>query len=192
MSMSPGWTPASATPRGDRGGCDGQIGHLRDVSVGMALAASQYKYRHLFQVPGAFLRRYQHGASTVADDTAVEQVQGVGNHARVEHILHGDRLAVHGKRIEAGMPARYDGDFGELFRSGAVLVHVAACCHRIGAYECNAVRSFIRCLRNGCGPASRAEHTPTAGELSAGVGDECHFALTCADRCYCVVEMSLK
>ncbi len=69
------------------------------------------------------------------------------------------------------MPACHNGNFSELFRSSAILVHMATCCHGISTYERDAVRSFIRCLWNGSRSSSCAEHTPTAGELCAGVGD---------------------
>jgi hypothetical protein len=52
-------------------------------------------------------------------------VQRVVDIARVEHVIHRDRIAQGGERVGAGVEALVDADPRQLLRLGAVLVHVA-------------------------------------------------------------------
>src|SRR5690606_5850799 len=88
------------------------------------------------------------GAAAVADHAAFEQVEGVGDDAGFEHIVDGDLVdadelevghGFDGLGIAHGVLAGGDGDLGELFHGGAVLVHVAVLDHGVVGDEGAAV-----------------------------------------------------
>src|SRR5260370_31574353 len=126
----------------------------------MALTAPQHKYRCLFQILSSFFCCNQHSTSAIAHDTAIEQVQRISNHTGVEYILRSNRLAVHCKRVETGMPACYDGNLSELFMGGTILVHVPASRPRISAYKCIAVGKLLPSFTNTSKPSTTAQPTP--------------------------------
>ena len=61
----------------------------------------------------------------------------------LDHVVGGDRIAVHRVRIEPGELAHADRDLGQLLRGRAVLVHVPLGGHRVGAHERVAVRRLV-------------------------------------------------
>src|SRR5579863_2890663 len=104
-----------STRSGDSGcGC-GEIGHLRDVDMAMTLAAAQQEYWLLLEVACSLLSCDQYGSATVGDNTAIEQVQRVSNHARVDYVLYRDGFAVHRPWVECRVATRHHSNLCELF-----------------------------------------------------------------------------
>src|SRR5262249_40900710 len=64
------------------------------------------------------------GAATIADDAAIETVQGIGDHRRIDDILDRDDVAQHRMRIVLRVMRSRDLDPSELLAGRAVLVHV--------------------------------------------------------------------
>ena len=89
-----------------------------------------------------------------------------GNDARREDVLDGDRIVELGRRVQRRMPARGDGDLGELLGGSAVLVHVAHRSHGVVADHRRAVRSL-----EGVGRVAEraAAAVPTANRSEAAV-----------------------
>ena len=114
------------------------------------------------------------GAAGVGDQAAVEEVEGVGDPARREHVVDGDRIAHHRLRVEDRPLASGDGDLGELLVGGSVLVHVPHAGHRvvcgcaadvIGHLELSGGVPRVEC--GSCGATAAA-----AGSTTFAVGDE--------------------
>ncbi len=114
------------------------------------------------------------------------------NHARVEHILHRNRLPVHGKWIETGVPSRDNSYFGQLFRGCAILVHVSTRRHSVCSHQRVAIGSFVSSFGDRRGPSASANHPSSARKLIAGIGDQRYFTLARVDCRYRVIEVRLK
>src|SRR2546423_11583145 len=160
--------------------------------MGVTFAAPQHKDGFLLQIPRSFFSRHKYCSSAVAYNATVEQVEWIGNHARVKHILNRYWLTVHSKWIEHGMAARYDRDFSQLFRGSAILIHVTVCSHSICSDQRITIGRLVRIFGNGRGTRARAYHPPTARKLGNGVRDQRYIALTCADRPYAVIQVCLE
>ena len=113
--------PDSTAPR------TGEVGHLRHGDVGNALAASQHPHRPLGKIPRPVEGGQHHRPAAVHHQTAVQQVEGGGDHRRGEHIVYRDRpcsvpvcLGVE----QRPFPRRRR-DLGQLLPGGSVLVEVA-------------------------------------------------------------------
>ena len=104
----------------------GRVGQVAHPGAGMRarLGRAQDIDRFLRQVTCAFRGRDDQRAAAVRDHAAVQQVQRRRHHARGQHVVHGDRIAELGGRIERGMAARGHRDLGQLLAGGAELVHV--------------------------------------------------------------------
>ena len=103
----------------------GQILHLRHHHVLGGLAEAAHVDRRLGAVLGPICARQHHRAARVGDEADIEQVERVGDRARVEHVGHRDRIAEARLRIERRPLPGGDRDLGPLLERGAVLVHVA-------------------------------------------------------------------
>ena len=75
--------------------------------------------------PGRPRGDHDQGAAAVGDHAAVEPVQRVADHRRVQDLLDGDRVAEQGVGVVLGVLARRHLDLGQLGAGGAELVHVA-------------------------------------------------------------------
>src|SRR5579875_620481 len=82
-------------PRGNGSLVRGQIGHIRDRIVGMRLPVPKNPDRGLARFPGSFGRRDHHSAAAVGHKATVQQVQRLGNPARIEYIFNSDWIAHH-------------------------------------------------------------------------------------------------
>ncbi len=121
-------------------------------------------------------------AAAVADHAAIEPVQRVGDHRRVDDLLDRDDVAQHRMRVVLGMMRSGDLDPGELLAGRAVLVHVAHRAHRVhvrGGWPVGVLERRVgRVLR---GARRRAGRLPLAARLS-GQGDQRDVALAERDR----------
>ena len=77
------------------------------------------------EIAGPVLGGEDDRAAAVGHHAAVELVERIGDELRTEHVVDGDRIAVHGVRVAAGVLADLHRDRRELLRRRAVLVHVA-------------------------------------------------------------------
>ena len=65
------------------------------------------------------------GGRAIADARGVEQVDRIGDHARLGELLGGDRAGEHGIGVADGVAVGVDGKAGKVLVLDAVLVHVA-------------------------------------------------------------------
>src|SRR2546425_4443959 len=158
----------------------------------MTLTGPKPKSRRLLQITGTLLCCHQHSSAAITHDATVEQVQRVSNHARIEHILHRNWLTIHRQRVESRVPPGDDSNFGELFGGRAVLVHMPSRCHSIRSHKRIAIGSFIGSFGNCRWSSARANHPSTAGELVAGIGNQCYLALAPTNRHYRMIEVGLE
>ena len=105
-----------------------QVGTLRDRSrrFGMALGHAHDRDQRLLQVARAVGAADDDGRTAVALEAAVEQAEGIGDHARGVMLLDRERLVHHHVAVEDRVLARDHGDLGEVPRRRAVELHVAA------------------------------------------------------------------
>ena len=97
-----------------------------------AVAAAEHIGRRLLQRLRARSRRHHDRAAAVGDEAAVAHRERMADHARLQHVLDGERLLLPGGRIELRPLPRRDRDRGEVLARGAVLMHVARGRERIG------------------------------------------------------------
>ena len=134
MSISLCATPArSNASRPDCAAAISRIVALAARRVAHRLARAENIDRLLLQIARALGRRDHQRAAAVADDAAIEQMQRRRNHARREHVLDRDRIAILRRRIHRRMQPHRHRDLGELLGRGAVVMHVALRDHRIRA-----------------------------------------------------------
>ena len=157
-----------------RGGCRREVGHGGDRLVGRRLAGAEHPDGLLLAVPRALGADDDDRAAGIGDEAAVEEVERVGDPARGEHVVDGDRVAHHRLRVEGRPLAGGDGDLGELLVRGAVLVHVAHAGHGVVRGRAADVVGHLelgggvpRVERGACGAAAAA-----AGGAALAVGDE--------------------
>ena len=89
------------------------------------LGAALDPYQRSLQLARDFWTRDDQGAAAIRDETAVQTVQRIADHRRIDHVLDGDQLAQHGVGIVLGMMGSRDLDPGELLAGGAEFMHVA-------------------------------------------------------------------
>ncbi|MDT4788875.1 hypothetical protein FQZ97_212620 [compost metagenome] len=77
------------------------------------------------QLRGDFRPRHDQRAAAVGHHAAVQLVQRVRDHRRVEHVFHGHHVAQHRVRVIARVVRGGHLDPGQLLGRGAVLVHMA-------------------------------------------------------------------
>ena len=70
--------------------------------------------------------RDDHRSGAIAGHVAIEETEGVGDHACGEVVVHGHRIAVDGIGVERGVLAVVQRDLRELLAGRAVLVEVPA------------------------------------------------------------------
>ena len=92
----------------------------------MALGHAHHRDQRLLQIAGAIGSADDDGGASVALQAAVEQPEGIGDHARGMMLLDGEWLVHHHVAVEDGVLARHHGDLGEVPCGGAVELHVAA------------------------------------------------------------------
>ena len=168
----------------------GVVAHLRDHPVGVGLARAQHVDGRLGEVARALLRDEHQRAAAVGHDAAVEQVEGVADHPRVEHVFGGDRPAAavgraavrahHRHRVEVGPGAGRGGDVGEMLLGGAVLVEVAQDGDREGG-RCAADGEGRLILRAGRLARAAAPHVDARAPALA-VRDQRDIAVAGHDR----------
>ena len=134
---------------------------------------------------------HDQGAAAIGDDAAIEPVQGVGDHRRIEHILHRQHLAQQRIRVVLGMVRSRHLDPGELLAGRAVLMHMALGAHRIAIGVGDAVgifpleiglRRVAQLWRNAGGHAFAAR--------PSGQRDQRDIAFACRDRLRCMADQA--
>ena len=124
-------------------------------------------------VPGAIRPRHDHGAAGVGDQTDVQDVEGPHHGAGVEHVLHGERIAIARLRVEGRPLARGHRHLGPLLEGRAVLVHVARGDQaEVGRRAAEAVRHLELAGQRGVAPRG----DPDARAARLAVGDDRHVA----------------
>ena len=111
------------------------------------LAGADDFHRRALQLLGDLRLDDDQRAAAVADDAAVEPVQRIGDHRRIDHVLDRDDVGQHGVRIVARMVRGRDLDPRQLFAGGAVLMHVAHGAHGVTVGRGQPVRKFPRRFR---------------------------------------------
>ena len=149
----------------------GQILHLADHRRLHGLSAAEDVHRLVGEVLGAFRLGHDQGAAAVGDEAAFEQVERVGDHPRVHHVFHGDRIAERGPWVHARPLALHDGDHGQLLVRHPVLLHVAQ--HADGEHGgwTHAAVGPFELGRQRCAPAAPAAPAD-AGASALAVGDQ--------------------
>ena len=121
----------------------GQV-HLAGHQVLRRFAAAE----HLDAVAlerGRDLGRHHHKrAAAVGDHAAVEPVQRVRDHRRVDHLVHRHDLAQHGVFVVLGVVRGGDLDPGELLAGSAEFVHVPARGHAVHVHHGGSVDELER------------------------------------------------
>ena len=79
----------------------------------------------------------------IRDQRAIQPVIGRGDHGRGQHVVDGDRLRLLRARSARRVAPHHHGGLRQLFRGGAVLLHVAVRRHREGIRDRNAERHLI-------------------------------------------------
>ena len=116
--------------------------------------------------------------AAVADHAAIEPVQRVGDHRRVDDILDRDDVAQHRMRIVLRVVRGGDFDPSELFAGRPVLVHVAHCAHRVHVRSGGPVGVFERRVGRVLGGARRSSGRLALAARLAGERDQ-------RDTCIC-------
>ena len=111
----------------------GQVRHLADDGVVVALRAGEHPHGLLAQVARPLCRRDDDGRAGVGDEAAVEQVEGPRDPARVVVVVEGHRVAHHRLGVELRPLARGHRDLRQRLPCAvlAVLVHVARAGQRV-------------------------------------------------------------
>ncbi len=184
--MSFGVTPASA----NAGGPDqtpagiGQVEILAAARALQRLAGADHPHQRLLQALGDLRRGHDQRAAAVGDDAAIQPVQRIGDHRRVEHVLDGDDVAQHRVRVVLRVMRGRDLDPGQLLAGGAVVVHVAHGAHAVDVVGGGAVGG----LEIGLG-AVPPRGGIAAGARLAGQRDQRDRALAGGDRLGGMAEM---
>ena len=127
----------------------GQINITRHLVLGGFANTGDFNQRAL-QALGDFGPRHNHTAAAVADHAAIEAVQGVADHWRIQDFFHRHHVSQHGVRVVLRVVRRRDLDPCELFAGGAVLVHVTHGAHGVQIHRHRAVRQFKWRIGNAC------------------------------------------
>src|SRR5690606_17331858 len=124
-----------------------------------SLARADDLHLRTVQALGDFRRGDDQRAAAVGDHAAVQTVQRVGDHRRVQHVLDGDHVTQHGVLVPLGVVAGRHLDPGQLLAGGAVLVHVARGAHGVGVVGGAAVDVLEAVLGRSVGQAAAAAET---------------------------------
>lgn len=116
----------------------------------------------------------------VGDDAAVEAMQRIADHWRVDYLFDGHRLGQQRVRVVLRVNRRGHLDLGELLARGAKLIHVSPSGKRVQAVNRRSERRFEGILRG-----SETIHHEIAHHLSgqACQRDERDRGLACLNRC---------
>src|SRR5258706_15692587 len=93
------WRDAGLLERPRAGPDPGGISEIEILAAARSLhrfAVPDQAHQRLFQAFGDFRLGHDQRAAAVTYDAAVEPMQRIGNHRRIEHVLDGDDLAQHG------------------------------------------------------------------------------------------------
>ena len=144
---------------------------LSRALVGQGFADAQDPDGTLSAVSRDFGRGEENGPAPVADNAAVQQMQGRAYDAGVDHVLHGDGVAKEGVGVHGGMAAHGDRDLGQLLGGGAIEVHVTLGNHGVQADGGEAV-DFLKAVgsRVEDGRSSRTGCASRAYGIAAGTG----------------------
>src|SRR5579864_606196 len=96
----------------------GQVQRIAATRSFQRLAMSDHAHQRLLEAPGDRFRGHDQAAAAIGDDAAIQPVQRIGNHRRVEHVLDGDDVGQHRVRIVLGVVRGGDLDPGELLAGG--------------------------------------------------------------------------
>ena len=181
--MSAGLTPASAKAAGpDQHGAAVRQIDLPAHLVLDRLARAQDPHARPLEAPGDLGLHHHDGAAAVADDAAVEPVQRIGDHRRVDHVLDRDHLAQHGVRVVLGVVRGGHLDPGELRAGRAELVHVPHGGHGVLVHHRRPERELERHVRHAHAVVARGRARGHAlGARAAGQRDQRHVALAGRD-----------
>ena len=172
--------------KGDRTGARCARGCEIEDAAGQMLhgfADTDDLHKRSLQLFGDLRANKDNRATAVADDTAIEPVQWIGDQWRVEYVLDRDHLRQHGVRIVLGMMRSRDLDPGELRAGGAVIVHVPHGAHGVAVRRRDGVRHFpagFRLVR--IAGARRRAGRHAFGARPPGQGDQRDRALAERDR----------
>ena len=168
---------------GLRGRREVDVGHLADVEVMRErVGRAEDVGRRLAQIAGPLVRRDDARRAAVGDHAAVEHVQRVGDEARRQHVVDGDRIAVLRQRVDRRVIAHRDGDLGQLLRRRAVVVLVTSGGQRIVADERVAPHRVGRRRPDGRRTRSAGAEAPShLRQLHAAVGDEHDLGVAAVD-----------
>src|SRR6266511_5716220 len=90
------------------------------------LASAQKIHWPIGRAFGSFSTSYDKGRTACAGTDNLQQVQGINDHARVEHVVDDDLFtAEQGRWILTSVLALIDSDLGHLLRLGAKFGHMA-------------------------------------------------------------------
>ena len=155
-------------------GADGQVRHLGDVPVRVALAGAEHADRALGGVACARSAVVTTtAAAAVGHQAAVELVQRLADHPRGEHVVDAERVARPRLRVELRPAPRRHGDLGQLLGGRAVLVHVPRRDQRVVADRRAGGRTAPRTGRRGCSRRRAASIVRLrAAALARRVGDQ--------------------
>ena len=165
-----------------------QILHLADHGGFRAFAGAEDVHGLLREVPGPLRPGQDQGAAAVRDEAAFEQVERIGDHARCQHVLHRDRVAI-GCAGVAPRPLPLDnGHHGELLMGQTVLLHVAQDGdgeHRRRSHGAVGIFELLRQPRGPGSAPSSADLRPTALSMR----DQDSFGLPGLNRSHRVPHM---
>ena len=165
--------------RHPRGLAVGEVAHLCDHHVLGGLARSPHVNGLLGAVLGALGAGEDDGAARVRHEADVQEVEGIADRPRAEHIRHRDGIAVARLGIERGPLSRGHRHLRPLLQGGAVLVHVPRRDHpEVGGRSCEAVRDFE--LPGEAGVAAARDPHPRPPRLP--VRDHRHVAEPVVER----------
>ena len=139
----------------------GHVGHRLDRVVRGAAGRAAHVHRAVREIARPLLGGEDDAAAAVGDHAAVELVQRIGDEPRRQHVVDGDRVAVHRVGIAGRVLARLHRDRRELLGRGAVLVHVPLRGHRVRADEREPGRELV-------GHRQRHRHPAAAAAAPAG------------------------
>ncbi len=146
--MSPGAQPASSKARGPDQTCAG-IGQVEVAVVGVLrrLALSENFDPRSRDLPRNLGARDDHRAAAVGHHAAIQTVQRIAQHRRVEHLVDGDRLLE--QRVRVVLRVLRGGHLHprQLLTGRPELVHVPLRCERVHAQRAGAVDQFERAFR---------------------------------------------
>ncbi len=159
------------------GGRAGQVGHRRDVAVGMCLAGAEEPH-------AAIARGQDRRRAAVGDQAAVADAEGVGDARRREDVLDRQRVLRPRARVALRPGTGADRYLGELLGGRPELVHVPGRRQRVGGHRVERLVGRlvgVDLLDRGVGAADEP--------LRGAVDDQRHLAAAGLDRGRGVVEV---